>query len=973
MANDKDQKELLKSVQNLLKSDEARTAQLDRQTQLLAEQEAYLKKQGATRDELRGIEIELNNLHMEELQILSDSKNITAEKRLELLREIDALKAVNSELETQASHVESIRGKIDTLTTSWKTGFTGSIITSFKNLDAIGKKLKENLTFKNIAGTLSEKMIQSTMLAVAQVGSLTAEMAKNTGQGAALNGVMNDVASSSRSFGVGFTESAKAVTALSTGMSGFISMNSNTQAELATTVARLESFGVAAETTASNLDTARQVMGLTNVEAIQMQKDMAALAAGIGMPAGKLAESFKAAAPQLASYGSNMVGVFNELAKTSKKTGIEINDLLGITQQFDTFEGAANAAGKLNSILGGGLLNSTELLMANESERLDMIRDSIAASGQSFDSMGRFQQMAIANAAGIKDMAQAQRLFSEQARAQQEEINGQAVSQEELEKRQKASVSIQQKMTQVMQMFAVAVMPIVNILHGFMNIILSINDSLGGFLLPTLIGVVAAMYLLRAATAVAASIKATYLGLTSAGIGLKAKKMVMDKIETAQIYGLYAAENLRNLSQKRGIVGTLAYMAIKAKEAIVSRISAAATFFGIGATNAEIVAKNRSRLATIAGAAVEKGWAALKYGIALATNAISTALGIQSTAAAASVPANAAAAGGEAALGTAAYFAVIPVGLLALALGLLAVAAAVVIVSVLEFVKFLIEAPVRILYAVAAFAVLAVGLSLVSIAMQFVGVSAVVMGTGLLVMLGQFNAMIPLIPGFLFAIKFLSIGVLALAFAFGILALSMGGIAVSMVAIATSMASIVKSTVQMATGSGILAFRSSLSEMVDDLGNLEDALSVLVAFSSVSMTMAASLNMVASSLIVMSFGLSIVSVQLSNMAESMKSMEGVNASFESVMTTATTITPETVANVEGLVNQAERYTESQIGLKAIGNLFGTALDNLVGAVTGGDAGAGEGKNSEIVLVLNDREFARAVSGVMDKKMKLNLA
>ena len=186
------------------------------------------------------------------------------------------------------------------------------------------------------------------------------------------------------------------------------------------------------------------------------------------------------------------------------------------------------------------------------------------------------------------------------------------------------------------------------------------------------------------------------------------------------------------------------------------------------------------------------------------------------------------------------------------------------------------------------------------------------------------------------------------------------------------MASIVKSTAQMATGSGILEFRSSVSGLVDDLERLEESMSILEEFSTGTMVMAASMNMVASSLVFMSFGLSLVSEQLSNMADSMKNMEGVNASFESVMTTATTITPETVANVEGLVSQAERYTASQVELKSIGSVFSNALESLAGTITGSiNSAKAEGTDKDIILVLNDRELGRVIGNKISGKMKLN--
>jgi hypothetical protein len=78
---------------------------------------------------------------------------------------------------------------------------------------------------------------------------------------------------------------------------------------------------------------------------------------------------------------------------------------------MDTFQGAAEAAGKLNAVLGGGLLNSSQLLVATEEERIRLVVESVQSQGVQFKDMDKYTQMSIANAAGITDMAQANKLF----------------------------------------------------------------------------------------------------------------------------------------------------------------------------------------------------------------------------------------------------------------------------------------------------------------------------------------------------------------------------------------------------------------------------------------------------------------------------------------------------------------------------------------------------------------------------------
>ena len=61
--------------------------------------------------------------------------------------------------------------------------------------------------------------------------------------------------------------------------------------------------------------------------------------------------------------------------------------LMSVTKQFDTFEGAAQSAGKLNAILGGGVVNSMDLLNATEEERVRESRKNLIKSFESVNSL----------------------------------------------------------------------------------------------------------------------------------------------------------------------------------------------------------------------------------------------------------------------------------------------------------------------------------------------------------------------------------------------------------------------------------------------------------------------------------------------------------------------------------------------------------------------------------------------------------
>ena len=195
-----------------------------------------------------------------------------------------------------------------------------------------------------------------------------------------------------------------AFVALTTASDAFNQTDRTTRLGLSKTAAMLGRFGVSADTTAESIDNLVFGMNQTPDAAAAMTEEMSKFARQMGFKGGPnaLLKEFNSQLPLLARYGKNQgVKIFKALAVTAKKTGIEMGKLVEIAGQFDTFEGAAEAAGKLNMVLGGPMLNSIELLNATEEERIQMLKDGVAASGKSFEQMGRFERDLLAQTLGV--------------------------------------------------------------------------------------------------------------------------------------------------------------------------------------------------------------------------------------------------------------------------------------------------------------------------------------------------------------------------------------------------------------------------------------------------------------------------------------------------------------------------------------------------------------------------------------------
>jgi phosphotransferase system IIB component len=166
-----------------------------------------------------------------------------------------------------------------------------------------------------------------------------------------------------------------------------------------------------------------------------------------------------------------------------------LNGIIG--DSFDTFEGAASAAGKLNAVLGGDYLNSVEMLNATESERIVLLKESFDASGKNFDQLSKYEKKAIAAAIGISDLNEANKLFSSSTSQLRMDMMQQEATQDQLAKTQAAAADVSKQMSAAFDSLAIAMAPLANIFKSVIEAAVKINDVLGGFPMKLIIAAVA--------------------------------------------------------------------------------------------------------------------------------------------------------------------------------------------------------------------------------------------------------------------------------------------------------------------------------------------------------------------------------------------------------------------------------------------------------------------------------------------------
>lgn len=374
-----------------------------------------------------------------------------------LMKAKDAAEALGTELDNSAAAVLGIDK-------NWnQAGLTGRMLDAFnKSSDlndvfaSMGTKLKDTLSPTNLLGSAITGLVKASKELIMSLDSSFAEFKQTTGGGDEYLDVLSDVTGENYAFGISSDEAMQSVSALYNELAMFTSLSKEAQTEIADVSAKLQVLGVDAQSTAKTADLLMQSVGYTKDEFIGFQQSLKSMSNAIKVPMATLNSQFVEASDIIGKYGKRGVEEFRKLAAAAKSTGIEMSSLLDIAGQFDTFEEAAEKVGSLNAILGGAYFDTVQMVNATEEERIDLLRRGVQASGKTFDQLGRYEKKAIAAAAGINDINEANKLFGQSTAAYEElqQLAGDAsMSLSDLSEEAFNTLSPMQKLQAVMKKF----------------------------------------------------------------------------------------------------------------------------------------------------------------------------------------------------------------------------------------------------------------------------------------------------------------------------------------------------------------------------------------------------------------------------------------------------------------------------------------------------------------------------------------
>ena len=433
----------------------------------------------------------LNDIQQDRLDKLKEENGLLADnvKKIEdaVDAEADLLKAVEARgaalQDIEASGANILQGTLG-IGEAWKDAtFAGKLYKGMEagnsfgqSLGALGKGMADTFKVSNILGSGLTRVFTSTLEMVMATDSSLASFNKATGFAGEYNQEISAASAGAAKFGASMVATGEAAAGLAGNLATFTTMSKAARTDMIALTAGLANVGINADLSGKIMNDMMLGMKMTDTEAKQLTLDLAAQGKAMGYVGGaaKYAQDFQTHMKELAKYGEDGRKVFEGLAATSKAAGVEMDELMNVAGKFDTIEGAAEAAGNLNAILGGNLFNSMELLNATEEERIALLQRGLKESGRSWQSLGRHEQQAIALEAGFSSVAEAQKTFTMSTERYADAANsiaGVTGSHDQLAEATSASVSIGEKWAIILQRLSVMVLPIVNGISWLLDLV----------------------------------------------------------------------------------------------------------------------------------------------------------------------------------------------------------------------------------------------------------------------------------------------------------------------------------------------------------------------------------------------------------------------------------------------------------------------------------------------------------------------
>jgi len=512
------------------------------------------------------------------------------------------------------------------ISSAWKGSATGALATSIAMATSAGGAAKMWTSIKGVANAANmamsslQKIVEMSVVTAKAYDKTAASIRQVAGAESGLEQAAYDGYRANIKLGISLQEAGEATNSLYRNMASFSHASEENVNILRDQAAMLKEVGVGLEISGQMFNVLDKGLGMSAPEIKDYTAKLYDMSEQLKVPPDVIFKDWQASSKELMKYGDGMVDVLEGLEHQSKNTGLAVGDLLGIAKQFDQFDTAGEAVGRLNAILGGPYLNAIDMVYMTEDERIEALRETISLSGQVWKDMGRHEQQAIAAAAGISDMAQAAQLFG----GTQTEFTDAAANQEALAERAKQAQSAMDNIARAMEGLAVAAGPLIdNVILPFSQGLADLAASPVGSTLMSLAaviiflgGVAMAYQKYQAASITASQIQA--LVATQVTAAEKAKAMATSE-DTAATVANTIAQGANNTTEASAAL-------FKAKSGLSTMGNAGSIVGETGAKGLNTTATHLNNEAEVAGQVVKKWSTVLNWRLAASWLAVGVAI-----------------------------------------------------------------------------------------------------------------------------------------------------------------------------------------------------------------------------------------------------------------------------------------------------------------------------------------------------------
>ena len=305
------------------------------------------------------------------------------------------LKQQRKEVEEMSDAYKETFEALTGVSSKWKKTALGRLMQP-GGMEGFKKAFSETfLSASNIIGSTMMKMQESTIAYVKSQDEAVISLNRTMGASGEYEDVIKDLEKQLVFHGVTMDEVREAQQAMITQMTDFTKASDDEQRAMAGSAAILTEMGVAADDVAKSFDVATKSFALGVDDATFAQRKIASVAQSLDVSVAEMAKQFVSAGPKLAKFGTKGTEAFIQLAAASKATGIAIDGLIRITEQFDQFDKAAGAVGRLNAMLGGQYLSTLDIMESTDPiDRIRMLQRAFRDAGVEVDNYWQMQSLA---------------------------------------------------------------------------------------------------------------------------------------------------------------------------------------------------------------------------------------------------------------------------------------------------------------------------------------------------------------------------------------------------------------------------------------------------------------------------------------------------------------------------------------------------------------------------------------------------